>query len=257
MASDEKYFRASAFEDFARHEDGSWWFRSRNILIVWALRKWAGRVQTYLEIGCGTGFVLRAVQQTFPQAHITGSEYFAEGLAYARDRVPSATFIKLDATLMDETDAYDLVGAFDVLEHIEQDEVVLDNLAAAVRPGGTLAVTVPQHRWMWSPADEYACHVRRYTRRELIHKVEAAGFEIECVTSFVALLFPLMVAARGLRRRGDFDPMAEFTIAPWQSSACETLMAVERWLIRCGVRFPFGGSILLLARKPELNLVKI
>jgi SAM-dependent methyltransferase len=249
MSPDEKYFRPTAFENFARYEDGSWWFRSRNVLIMWALHRYVPEPKDYLEIGCGTGFVLRGVHEAFPAAHVTGSEYFNEGLEFARDRVPTATFIQLDATVMEQRAEYDLIGAFDVLEHIGPDEVVLKNLATALQLGGTLAVTVPQHRWLWSKTDEYACHVRRYTRGELTRKVRAAGFEIDLVSSFVSLLFPFMLLSRVVSRRRDFDPMGEFKIPHWQSNLCESVMSAERWLLRRGVRFPFGGSLLLIAHK--------
>lgn len=83
---------------------------------------------------------------------------------HARQRVPSASFRRLGATVMEDKKCFDVIGAFDVIEHIEEDEKVLANLARAIVPGGALLITVPQHRWLWSATDDYACHVRRYTR---------------------------------------------------------------------------------------------
>ena len=106
-----------------------------------------------------------------------------------------------------------MIGAFDVLEHIEEDTTVLAEVAKAVRPGGGFMATVPQHPALWSLQDEHAHHVRRYTARGLRRKVEAAGFEVVRMTSFVSLLLPMLVAAR-LRPRGrepdaGFDAMDE------------------------------------------------
>ena len=94
-----------------------------------------------------------------------------------------------------------MVGAFDVIEHISEDEEALAQLRRAVRPGGGVLVTVPQHPRLWSPADDYGEHKRRYRRRELVEKVSAAGLEIERITSFVSLLLPAMIASRFLDRR--------------------------------------------------------
>lgn len=206
-------------------------------------------LRDFLEIGCGTGFVLQGIRAAYPETELFGSEYFQEGLEYARERIPSATFVQLDATEMQETDRYDAIGAFDVIEHIEQDEKVLNNLERALRPGGKLFVTVPQHRWLWSAVDEHVCHVRRYTRAELIEKVKNTGLQIEYVTSFVCLLVPLMWLARLRAKTSDYDPMGEFQIPEWLNRSLEIVMNIEFSLLRLGVRFPIGGSLLLVAAK--------
>src|SRR6185436_16704781 len=96
--------------------------------------------------------------------------------------------------------AVDLVGAFDVLEHIAEDGAVLAEIARSLRPGGVLIATVPQQPWMWSPTDELAHHRRRYRRGELAAKARAAGLRPLHQSSFTALAFPLMVAARLVER---------------------------------------------------------
>lgn len=150
---------------------------------------------------------------------------------------------------MDDKECFDVIGAFDVLEHIDEDEKVLANLTHAIVPGGVLLITVPQHRWLWSAMDEYACHVRRYTRDELVSKVGRAGMEVEYVSSFVSLLLPLMWLSRLRVKQATVDPMSEFKIPSWLNAGLEAVMRVEGHLLRAGVRFPFGGSLLLVARK--------
>lgn len=246
---DRSPFPSSSFGQLAQAESGHWWFRMRNQVLIWALRKKVGAFDNLLEIGCGTGYVLEGIGRTWPQTELHGSEYFEEGLAYARERLPSAQLRQLDATLLDETDRYDIVGAFDVLEHIEQDQKVLHNLARAIRPGGSLVLTVPQHDWLWSQVDEYACHVRRYSRAELQDKVQKAGLQVSYVSSFVSLLVPLMWVSRK-RASKQHDPMSEFKIPRWLNWGLETVMKIELLLIKSGVRFPVGGSLLMVATKP-------
>jgi 2-polyprenyl-3-methyl-5-hydroxy-6-metoxy-1,4-benzoquinol methylase len=242
-------FRPSSFDQLAEKEAGNWWFRSRNRILLWAFKQHIGNFQRFLEIGCGTGFVLEAIHNANPSAKMYGSEYFEEGLVHARKRVPSANFSKLDARKMNDDERFDCIGAFDVIEHINEDELVLSNLSRALKNGGTLLVTVPQHRWLWSAADEYACHVRRYTRAELVRKVTRSGLTVEYMTSFVSLLVPFMWISRLRSNKVNYDPMDEFRIPNWLNRLLEMIMTFELGLLRIGMKLPFGGSLLLQARK--------
>lgn len=105
-------FDKSAFKQLFESEEKSFWFNARNELIIYFLRKYFPNMKTYIEIGCGTGFVLRAVADNFPACSITGSELFAEGLSYAKERVPNANLIQLDSTKMTEKAQYDVFGAY-------------------------------------------------------------------------------------------------------------------------------------------------
>jgi len=244
-----RYYDAGAFAGLAAAEETHWWFRSRNRLIVWALGRRTAPVGSLLEIGCGTGYVLAGVAKAFPEAELHASEYLEEGLRFARDRVPHARFRQLDATRMDDAGRYDVILACDVLEHIAADERVLGNIARALRPGGAFLITVPQHAWLWSPIDEAACHVRRYSRAELLEKLDRAGLRPVLATSFVSLLLPLMYMARLRARRGPVDPMAEFRIPRWLNAVLESVMTFERGLLRAGIRLPAGGSLLVMGEK--------
>lgn len=249
MNSERTPFPEESFSLLAAAEANHWWFRARNRVLLWALRSRVGRFSSLLEIGCGTGFVLEGIRGAYPDADIHGSEYFEEGLMYAKERIPSATFTQLDATQMSDVECYDVIGAFDVIEHIEQDQLVLNNLSKAIKKGGSLIVSVPQHRWLWSEVDEYACHVRRYTRSELIKKVQDAGLRVEYTTSFVSFLVPLMWLSRLRARAGDYDPMAEFRIPNWLNYSLEQIMKLELGVLKLGIPMPFGGSLLLVAKK--------
>jgi len=249
LETETELFPPSSFDELAAVETQNWWFRSRNRIILWVLKTHVGSFDRFLEVGCGTGFVLEAIHKANPAAEMHGSEYFEEGLVHARKRVQSANFTQLDARTMMETERYDCIGAFDVIEHINEDELVFSNLSRALKRGGALLVTVPQHRWLWSTVDEYACHVRRYTRAELVNKMTRSGLMVEYVTSFVSLLVPLMWLSR--LRAGDtnYDPMDEFRIPGWLNRCLELAMSLELGLLKIGFRLPFGGSLLLIAKK--------
>ena len=241
-------FKVEYFAPLAAHEDRNFWFVARNRLILWALETYCSPFESFLEIGCGTGSVLSAVARRFPSARVTGSEVFAEGLTFAAARAPRAQFVQMDACNCPYVEEFDVTGAFDVIEHIDDDEAALGYLYRALKPGGKLLISVPQHRWLWSTADSYACHRRRYTAEGLHAKVRRAGFEIRRSTSFVSLLLPAMLISR--RSTKPFNPLAEFKIHAALNEVLKAILTCERRLVTRGVNFPLGGSRLVIATKP-------
>ena len=245
-------FDARWFPGLAAREAASFWFRSRNRLIVWALARHFPSARNLLEVGCGTGFVLAGIADAVAPLTLQAGDAQSSGLAFARDRVPRAQLYQLDARSLQFDREFDVVGAFDVIEHLDEDERVLSQMFRAVRPGGGALITVPQHRWLWSVEDDVGGHKRRYTRRELVRKVERAGFSVERVTSFVSVLLPLMAASRLRGRVGmrhDPDSNMELSLPRLLDRLLERAMTVERALVRGGMSFPAGGSLLLVARR--------
>ncbi len=244
-------FDPALHAELARLEAGNFWFRARNRLIAWAIRRYFPEAKAFLEIGCGTGYVLSGVAAAFPHAQLSASEVHADALPYAADRVPAAAFFQMDARAIPFESEFDLIGAFDVIEHIEADEEVLSEMHRAAVPGGGALITVPQHPFLWSAFDVHSHHVRRYTAAELRRKVIAAGFEIVRMTSFVSLLLPLMLASRLARRDAGegYDPLRELRVKSWVNGALEKMLDIERMAIRAGVSWPAGGSLLVVARR--------
>jgi SAM-dependent methyltransferase len=244
-------FDAALFERLARAEPESFWFRARNRLIVSTLRRFFPDARSLLEVGCGTGFVLAALREAFPELRLVGSELFPEGLEIARRRLPDVELVELDATRMPFEREFDVVGAFDVLEHVEDDAAALAGIHRAARPGGGAILLVPQHPRLWSAADTFAHHRRRYTRQGLAAKVRAAGFDVVAASSFVTALLPAMVGSRVLHRlaRRPYDPIDELDPGAL-NGVFERILDAERRAIERGVSLPAGGSLLLVARRP-------
>lgn len=253
LASGSPAYREGYFADLATAEASSFWYRARNDLITWAVSRYFPDFRTFLEIGCGTGFALGGIRVAFPSTELTGSEIIAEGVEFAARHVPSAQIYQMDARNIPFRDHFDVIGAFDVVEHIEEDEAVLNEIYRALRPGGGLVLAVPQHPALWSPHDEYTRHVRRYTAGELRRKVAAAGFHILRSTSFVSLLLPLMFASRLRMRRTDAnaenDPVSAARVPRAVDIMLAPVMRLESAAIRAGVSFPVGGSRLMVAQK--------
>ena len=150
----------------------------------------------------------------------------------------------MDARLIPAAEALDVIGAFDVLEHIEDDTAVLASMHRALCDGGGILLSVPQHSWLWSATDVVACHVRRYSRGELEAKVRAAGFHVLFSGSYTTLLASRKSGASeadSLRR--------QFELPHAANSVLKSVLQLEVMLTLAGVRFPVGGSRLVVAAK--------
>ncbi len=251
LAETSEGFEAHFFSELVSLESKNFWFRSRNRLLIWALQRYFPQAKNFLEIGCGTGFVLSGIEQAFPKLALSGSEIFSTGLGFAAQRLSRAELFQMDARKIPFEDEFDLIGAFDVLEHIKEDEIVLSEMHRAVHNEGGIVLSVPQHPWLWSQADDYAHHVRRYDAQELKTKVERVGFKVVRMTSFVSLLLPLMFLSRLQQRQPnpDYDDTAELRISGWMNAILENILNLERTMIQRGISFPAGGSLLLIAKK--------
>jgi len=229
-------YRARDLDVLASLEERHFWFRARRNIILDALARWFGGAKDYLEVGCGTGYNARAIAETFPAWRVVASDALAE----------SGGFLRLDARDLPYRSAFDVIGAYDVLEHIEDDGAALGQFHRACRPGGGILLTVPQHRWLWSAADTCAQHHRRYSSRKLCEKLRSAGFEAVSATSFQTLTLPFLYARAVALRSNGPKPKAPPAVLNWLFGQ---LMEGDRRLIAAGACLPAGGSLLVAARK--------
>jgi len=244
-------FHSEYFSKLAELEKNNFWFRARNKLIVWGLEKYCGEFSKYLEIGCGTGYVLSGVRERFPRVNLMGSEIFVSGLSFAARRVKDVQLIQMDARSVPFFEEFDVIGAFDVIEHIREDLLVLDEVYKSLKRNGYFVLTVPQHMWLWSSADEYAQHERRYSAQELHEKLESSGFSIQRSTSFVSFLLPFMALSRKSRKnkKEAFNFEKELKINWAIDKILYGIMMLEKLLITFGVNFSVGGSRFVVAQK--------
>ena len=261
LAVDYGDYPREGFDVTAEIEARSFWCRTRNRVVRLMFERFADRSRPLdvLEIGCGTGNVLTALRG-IANLRLTGSEIYLQGLRHARTRLPDVEFIQLDATDIPFRETFDVIGAFDVLEHITDDEQVIREVHDALRPEGLFIVTVPQYQWMWSQLDEIVHHKRRYGRSALVSKLHAAGFDVLYTTSFVTTLFPLMAAIRLRDKSRRVPPVtgtADFTSQVDLPASLNTLfdwvMRIDESLLKASLSLPFGGSLLAVARRPHLH----
>lgn len=238
------------FDKLARWEVGNFWFVPRNRLIIRLLARYFPSAECLMELGCGNGFVLSEIAGTKPWRRLVGSELHPTGLAIARSRLGRrAEFVQMDARSIPAHEVFDVIGAFDVLEHIEDDEAVLASMHRAVRAEGGILLAVPQHPALWSKIDEDALHVRRYRRGELERKVRNAGFQVLFSGSYTALLLPLMAASRWGGSGKSQSLGTEFELPVIANSLLKAALQLEVTLTLAGLHFPAGGSRVVVARR--------
>jgi len=243
----------SWYEELVRLEADNFWFAARNRLIAFLARRYAPSCAKYMEIGCGTGFVLHMLRKSFPEWDMTATETQVDGLTFAQQRVPGdLLFLQMDACAIPFREEFDVIGAFDVLEHISDDEAAMAQIHMALKNGGILLASVPQHRFLWSKYDAAACHHRRYGAKEFERTLQKIGFIIMDSSSFNALLLPMMLLSRclkNLQQLENIDVLAELRLSSWLNKLLAAVLHMEFRLIQLGVRFPFGGSKIVVARK--------
>jgi ubiquinone/menaquinone biosynthesis C-methylase UbiE len=245
-------FDVHSFEDMGDQLDKSFWFPPRNRLINWALSKYFPKIETYLEIGCGTGYVLKGVADNNPATKFTATDIFTEGLVGAQKRLKErASFIQTNALHLPFREEFDVIGAYDVIEHIEEDVSALKELHRALKPGGGILMTVPRHMFLWSDVDTTAHHKRRYGGAELKKKIKEAGFDLVRQLSFGMVTLPLQYISRRylLKKSEKHTDVLETDQSPIVRFVLEKLLDLDQIPIRMGVNYPLGASLMVIARK--------
>ena len=234
------------YDKMAELDDRHWWYRARREVIGALIRRKARppKGAQLLEIGCGTGHNLAMLSEF---GEVDALELDATARAVAERRLGRPV---MDAPLPELRGVperrYDLIGAFDVIEHIEDDRAALVSIAKRLKPGGKLVVTVPAHQWMWSAHDEVNHHKRRYSKRGLKRLFERSPLKLEAIGYFNSLLFPVAVAKRLVSRAAGSQD-SDLTLPPSPVNyLLERTFAAERGLIG-RVPLPPGVSLFAVA----------
>ena len=245
-----QHYDPGYYQDLAEAERSHFWFVYRNRVIDWCARRFVrAPVRRALEVGCGTGNVLRVLQRVWPDARIIGMELFEDGLRFARAR-SSAALVCGRVEQMPFAASFDVVGMFDVLEHIPDDVTALKHIHERMHGQSRLLVTVPASPGLWSDFDVRAGHVRRYDRSSLARTLSQGGFHLEYVTPFMLPLVPLVWLHRRARSSSARDVIRdELKINPLVNAVCGAALSVEFSWLRGGAGLFTGTSLLAVARK--------
>ena len=246
------------YSSLVRVEDHHFWFRARNHAIrALTSRICAAYVQGYrvLEVGCGTGNVLRHLEEVCRNGFVVGMDLYGEGFRFARQRT-QCPLVQADASQPPFGCKFHLIGMFDVIEHVPDDFRLLRDTYELLAPGGALIVTVPAHMSLWSYFDEVSKHCRRYEKDELRSRLTGAGFSVEFLSEYMCSIAPLVWLKRRILAKRRHDAILsvdvvrdELRISPLLNAVLSLLTGLEvRWLRRRR-RLPFGASLIAIARR--------
>ncbi len=232
----------------AEAEERHWWFRGRREFIRTAIDSLAlPDSPVLLDAGCGSGGNLALLGEF---GRVFGFEYDAEARKHASAlNIATVGAGSLPDSIPFGTERFDVIGLFDVLEHLPEPVASLAALRERLAPGGAIVITVPANPWLWGPHDERHQHQRRYTGGTLRRHLSEARLRVEYLSHFNSLLLPLAVAQR-LRER-----LFGYSTEHLMSGAVvnEALLRIWRlehaWIPRR--RFPFGLSLLAIARSAD------
>lgn len=243
--------RPEEYERMYTLENTYWWFQGRKDIVLALLLRHTplgdGR-PAVLDVGCGTGLMLETLRA---YSQPVGVDFSRLAMDFCRRRgIERLACGRVEALPFDDN-AFDLITALDLLEHIEDDEELIRELWRVCRPGGHLFVSVPAYPFLWSEHDEALHHYRRYTRRSLKRLIAQTDFEVLRFTSAISFtLLPVTafrIVQKVIKRKG--RPKTHLIHLP--GAVNRTLIGMlrleARWLRR--FNFPAGVSLLALLRK--------
>ncbi len=238
------------YAEYSEIEDTHWWFRGRRGIFTRLLEPLTRKPLAILDIGFGTGAMLTFLER---YGTVIGMDMAVEAIRFARTRCACPMLLGSITAVPLESASVDLVTAFDIIEHVEDDAAAFAELARVCRPGGHMLVTVPAFQFLWGNQDIVSHHRRRYTLAELGAHVRAAGFTPVRLSYFNAILFPAVAAVRVARRlRGEptGEVKSDFTMTKpglVNDTLTRVFAAEGRWLARW--RLPVGVSLVCLAER--------
>jgi 2-polyprenyl-3-methyl-5-hydroxy-6-metoxy-1,4-benzoquinol methylase len=256
----EQYFPDNAFDTLYQSEEKNFWFRVRNKIIGDAITRYLPLHSRILEVGCGTGYVSRYLKKR--GYHVECGDLFLDALQFCKERNAGDLYYQYNLSERIFINEFDSICAFDVLEHIDDDNSILKNLYDALKPAGILFVTVPADMRLWSAMDVFAKHKRRYTMRELRQKIEGNGFKVIKMSYFMTLLYPFILLSRKFSfQQGEMKAdnaknqikrkaMNELHINPILNQLFFLVFSVEVPFLHL-MTFPFGSSLLCIAVKEQ------
>ena len=226
-----------------------WWFVTRKKIVLDTIDKYLMKSDNVkvLDIGCGTGVMLNALEKV---GRVYGMDMSDDAINFSKGifngKVEKGV---LPDQIPYEESVFDLITALDVIEHVDCDIDSLKVIRSLLVPEGKAVITVPAYMFLWSQFDEMNEHKRRYTITELKTKLVHAGFTVEKITYYNTLLFPIVFIVRMLNNVFKRNGASDIEM-PGRSAnlLLKKIFGIEKYLLRF-LNLPFGVSVLAVVKK--------
>lgn len=232
-------------------EDKHWWFVGRRAILESFLQDISQSIRIpnsairILDVGCGTGANLEMLKQYGDSEGVDVSD---DALEFCRKK-GLKVHKGLAEELPFENETFDLVTALDVVEHLDDDVAGLKEMHRILKKDGKTLIFVPAFMWLWGVQDDISNHRIRYTRAQIVERMEKAGFEIERATYANITFFAPILAGRALMKVTGIKPESEnnVNVSALNGFFGKIFSSEKYWLKKAN--FPFGVSIVIVARK--------
>ncbi|MEY4111278.1 MAG: hypothetical protein RLZZ46_1634 [Bacteroidota bacterium] len=242
------------YQEYYTIERNHWWFRVRaEMLMQKAAILMSGKEQPkILNIGAATGHSSQLLNKL---GTVKSVEFDKDCFEFTKN-LPDIDIVNASITSLPFPDAcFDLVCAFDVIEHVKDDELAWNEMYRVCKPGGKIMLTVPAFMFLWSEHDIINHHERRYVKKQLLN-VAAKGNTLYC-SYFNTILFLPIAAFRMLKNLFFGKPLAENAKSDFSGSGNRladkilySIFSLEKPLIKAERSLPFGLSLILVKEKP-------
>lgn len=247
----------AVYELFYASEDRHFWFRARNRIIESCIRRVRGKNvvgSTFLEVGCGTGYVLSMLERM--GLRVTGLDMHGKALEFAKRRTKT-TLVESRLETFTAAKPLDAIGAFDVIEHVFDEKAFLQTCQTLLSRQGFLYLTVPAGPELWTDIDRISGHKRRYTKSQLGALLEKNGFRVLDIRYFGFFLYVpyyIMKTVVGfLRRRKNLSVTETMKILMKSPpTVINRILSAGFWLeglVSNVVGLPIGTSLIVAAQK--------
>lgn len=237
----------------AEIQDRHWWYEARRHILAHLIAQLdLPEATQILEAGCGPGANLAMLAefgnvQAFEPDNFA-LEYCHQHSGIRPDRIRQGFLpepIPFDTT-------YDLVCAFDVIEHIDDDAASIKALYNMTKAGGYALFTVPAFMSLWSQHDVVNHHKRRYLKEDFERLLKKAGYKVEMISYYNTILFPLVALIRQLKKKFNIKDRPDESLPRFAfiNKALTLIFSAERHFL--GKFYPsFGVSIIAVCSKPD------
>ncbi len=240
----EKYL----YPHFYEIENEHWWFAARQKILFNFVEKIFNfpNHANMLDVGCGTGAILDMFSKKF---NCFGQDTSSDAIEFCKKRNLKNVYLGTLNEIELERNTFDLITAFDVLEHIEDEISVLKEMKNLLKDDGRILVTVPAFQFLWGIHDEVTHHKRRYIKPSLKNVIEKSGLKVERISYFNFFLFPIAVLKRFTAKLFNSNSANDLEIpTPILNSILKNIFETEKNILP-KINFPFGLSLIAVLKK--------